>query len=92
MGRMDEDKIEKHRKIINDYVEGKSKIKGEHPEDVMVAIDTFFHVGKMLMDNPEIDSVPPEYLNNLLETLNKHPQYQPLLIDLLKILDKHKRR
>ena len=89
---MDEDKIEKHRKIINDYVEGKSKIKGEHPEDVMVAIDTFFHVGKMLMDNPEIDSVPPEYLNNLLETLNKHPQYQPLLIDLLKILDKHKRR
>ena len=43
----------------------------------------------MLMDNPEIDTVPPEYLNNLLKTLNKYPQYQGLLQDLLLILKKH---
>ena len=89
MGRMDRDR---YKEVIDDYISGKTKIQGDHPEDVMTAMDTFFHVGKMLMDNPEIDTVPPEYLNNLLETLNKHPQYQPLLIDLLQILDKHKRR
>lgn len=85
---MDEQR-EHYKKLINDYIDGKATIKGEHPEDVLVAMDTFFHVGKMLMDNPELDTVPPEYLNNLLQTLNKYPQYQPLLLDLLAILRRH---
>ena len=80
---------EYYKDVINDYINGKAKIQGDHPDDVMIAIDTFFHAGKMLMDNPEIDSVPPEYLNNLLQTLNKYPQYRELLIDLLQILKKH---
>ena len=78
-----------YKRVINDYIDGKTKIEGEHPKDVLVAMDTFFHVGKMLMDNPELDSVPPEYLNNLLKTLNKYPQYKELLQDLLSILKKH---
>ena len=78
-----------YKDVINDYINGKAKIEGDHPDDVMIAIDTFFHAGKMLMDNPEIESVPPEYVNNLLKTLNKYPQYQELLIDLLQILKKH---
>ena len=41
------------------------------------------------MDNPEIQTVPPEYVNNLLKTLNKYPQYRELLIDLLDILKRH---
>ena len=86
MGRMDRDR---YKEVIDDYIDGKTRIQGDHPEDVMVAFDTFFHVGKMLMDNPEIDTVPPEYLNNLLKTLNKYPQYQGLLQDLLSILKKH---
>ena len=80
---------EHYKEVINDYINGKVGIKGEHPEDVMTAIDTFFHAGKMLMDNPEIQTVPPEYVNNLLKTLNKYPQYQDLLMDLLAILKKH---
>ena len=78
-----------YKDVINDYIDGKAKIEGDHPDDVMIAIDTFFHAGKMLMDNPEIETVPPEYVNNLLKTLNKYPQYQELLIDLLQILKKH---
>ena len=80
---------EHYKEVINDYIDGKAKIQGEHPKEVLVAIDTFFHVGKMLMDNPEIETVPPEYLNNLLRALNKYPQYRELLIDLLAILKKH---
>ena len=78
-----------YKDVINDYINGKTKIEGDHPKDVLVAMDTFFHVGKMLMDNPEIQTVPPEYVNNLLKTLNKYPQYRELLIDLLDILKRH---
>ena len=80
---------EHYKEVINDYIDGKAKIQGDHPDDVRMAIDTFFHAGKMLMDNPEIQTVPPEYVNNLLKTLNKYPQYRELLIDLLQILKKH---
>ena len=80
---------EHYKEVINDYIDGKAKIQGDHPDDVMMAIDTFFHAGKMLMDNPEIETVPPEYVNNLLKTLNKYPQYRELLIDLLDILKRH---
>ena len=80
---------EHYKEVINDYIAGRATIKGEHPKEVLVAIDTFFHAGKMLMDNPEIQTVPPEYVNNLLKTLNKYPQYQDLLMDLLAILKKH---
>ena len=80
---------EYYKDVINDYISGKAKIEGDHPDDVMTAIDTFFHAGKMLMDNPEIDTVPPEYLTNLLKTLNKYPRYQELLMDLLTILKRN---
>ena len=78
-----------YKDVINDYIDGKTKIQGEHPSEVLVAMDTFFHVGKMLMDNPELQTVPPEYLNNLLRALNKYPQYRDLLQDLVSILKKH---
>tara|TARA_E500000331_G_C16915497_1_gene565364 strand:- start:383 stop:637 length:255 start_codon:yes stop_codon:yes gene_type:complete len=81
---------EYYKEVINDYIEGRASIKGDHPEEVMVALDTFFHAGKMLMDNPEIDTVPKEYVNNLLRALNKHPQYEDLLKDLLDILNKYR--
>ena len=38
--------------LINRYSEGKTKIQGEHPEDVRIAIDTFFKAGKMIVDHP----------------------------------------
>ena len=80
---------EYYKEVIEDYIAGRATIKGEHPKEVLVAIDTFFHAGKMLMDNPEIQTVPPEYVNNLLKTLNKYPRYQDLLMDLLAILKRH---
>ena len=81
---------EYYKDVINDYIDGKAKIQGDHPEEVMVALDTFFHAGKMLMDNPEISHVPKEYVNNLLKALNKYPQYGELLRDLLDILDRYR--
>ena len=80
---------EHYKEVIDDYISGRAAIKGEHPKEVLVAIDTFFHAGKMLMDNPEIQTVPPEYVNKLLSALSAYPQYEDLLLDLVKILEKH---
>ena len=89
MARMDKDKIKKHTKIINDYVNGDVKIKGEHPKDVMEAIDSFFMAGKMMVDYPEMDTVPGEYVDKLLKTMVKYPQYHELIQDLIQILKRH---
>ena len=79
-------KKEYYDNLINDYVEGRARIKGDHPEDVMKAIDSFFHAGKMLVDHPEIGNIPTEYVEKLLSALAQYPQYHGLLIDLLQII------
>ena len=58
MARMDRDR---YKEVINDYVDGKVKLRGEHPKDVMEAIDSFFMAGKMMVDYPEMTTVPGEY-------------------------------
>ena len=73
--------------IINQYIEGKAKIKGEHPEDVMKAIDSFFHAGKMLVDHPEIGNIPAEYVEKLISALAQYPEYHVLVMDLISIIN-----
>ena len=87
---MEDIKKEYYENLINDYVDGKASIKGDHPEEVMKAIDSFFHAGKMLVDHPEIESIPTEYVEKLLSSLAQYPEYHSLLIDLLQILEEGK--
>jgi hypothetical protein len=77
---------EHYDKLINDYIDGKTRIKGDHPQEVKTAIDSFFHAGKMLVDHPEVDTIPPEYIEKLLASLAQHPQYHELVLDLIHIL------
>ena len=88
MARMDRDR---YKEVINDYVDGKVKLRGEHPKDVMEAIDSFFMAGKMMVDYPEMDTVPGEYVNKLIQTMAKHPQYHGLVMDLIGILKRHEK-
>ena len=73
--------------LITQYVEGKAKIKGEHPEEVLKAVDSFFHAGKMLVDHPEIGNIPSEYVENLISALAQYPEYHLLVIELISILN-----
>ena len=73
--------------LIKQYVEGKAKIKGEHPEEVLKAVDSFFHAGKMLVDHPEIEHIPSEYVENLISALAQYPEYHVLVMDLVNILN-----
>ena len=86
MARMDRDR---YKEVIEDYIDGKVKLRGEHPKDVMEAIDSFFMAGKMMVDYPEMDTVPGEYIDKLIKTMAKHPQYHSLVMDLIGILKRH---
>jgi len=73
--------------LINEYDKGNAKIQGDHPEEIKTAVDTFFKAGKILVDNPEIENIPQEYVHKLLSALAQHPQYHALLIDLVGIIN-----
>ena len=88
MARMDRDR---YKEVIEDYIDGKVKLRGEHPKDVMEAIDSFFMAGKMMVDYPEMDTVPGEYVDKLLKTMVKYPQYHELIQDLIQILKRHEK-
>ena len=88
MARMDRDR---YKEVNNDYIDGKVKLRGEHPKDVMEAIDSFFMAGKMMVDYPEMDTVPGEYVDKLIKTMAKHPEYHGLVMDLIGILKRHEK-
>ena len=74
--------------LINSYDEGTASIKGDHPEEVKIAIDSFFKAGKILVDHPEIGTIPTEYVDKLLGSLAQYPQYHKLVLDLVEIIQK----
>ena len=84
---MEDIKKEYYESLINDYVDGKARIRGDHPEEITKAIDSFFHAGKMLVDHPEIGHIPTEYVEKLLSSLAQYPEYHTLLIELLGIIN-----
>tara|TARA_R110000824_G_scaffold296671_2_gene484948 strand:- start:2621 stop:2893 length:273 start_codon:yes stop_codon:yes gene_type:complete len=73
--------------LINEYDNGNTKIRGKHPKDVKIAIDTFFKAGKILVDNPESGNIPPEYVDKLLSTLAQYPEYHELVLQLALIIN-----
>ena len=81
-----EDKVRYFEYLVNSYDKGIAKIRGDHPEEVKIAIDSFFKAAKILVDHPEIGTIPTEYVNKLLSSLAQYPQYHRLVTDLLVII------
>ena len=81
-----EEKIKYFEFLVNSYDKGTAKIQGDHPDEVRVAIDSFFKAAKILVDHPEIGTIPTEYVNKLLASLAQYPQYHRLVTDLLHII------
>jgi len=81
-----EDKVKYFEYLVNSYDKGVAKIRGDHPEEVKIAIDSFFKAAKILVDHPEIGTIPSEYVNKLLGSLAQYPQYHKLVLDLVEII------
>ena len=56
------------------------------PMDLQLAINTFIEQARIIGEY-ELDSMPPEYVNNLIDALTKYPQFDWLTKDLLQILE-----
>ena len=81
-----EDKVKYFEYLVNSYDKGIARIQGDHPDEVRVAIDSFFKAAKILVDHPETQTIPAEYVNKLLASLAQYPQYHRLVTDLLHII------
>ena len=55
------------------------------PEDLSKAIETFIQQA-IIIGEYELDSMPPEYMQNLLDVMSKYPEYNKVTLDLIKIL------
>ena len=81
-----EEKVKYFEYLVNSYDKGIAKVRGDHPKEVKVAIDSFFKAAKILVDHPEIGTIPSEYVNKLLGSLAQYPQYHKLVLDLVEII------
>ena len=55
------------------------------PEDLSKAIETFIQQA-IIIGEYGLDSMPPEYMQNLLDVMSKYPEYNKVTLDLIKIL------
>ena len=70
--------------LIDQYDKGNAKITGSHPKEVQIAVDSFFKASKILVDHPEIENIPTEYVDKLLSTLAQYPQYHKFVVDFTR--------
>ena len=77
------------KEIKKDLIRMKGlKVNPNVPDDLSIAITTFIQQ-EIIVGVYELDSMPAEYLNNLLHTFGKYPEYRGIMGDLLKILDQY---
>jgi len=57
------------------------KIKEDTPEDIKVVIETFFEATKMIKEG-YVEKMPGEYVANLIEVLDRYPEYKGLSREL----------
>tara|TARA_R100001509_G_scaffold124050_1_gene77661 strand:+ start:26 stop:274 length:249 start_codon:yes stop_codon:yes gene_type:complete len=67
----------KHFKKIN--------VREGTPEDLRKVIETFIQQA-IITGEYELDSMPPEYMENLLQTMSKYPEYNNVTLSLMEIL------
>jgi hypothetical protein len=57
------------------------------PKDLTIAIQTFIQQA-IIIGEHDLDSMPPEYMQNLLEVMGRYPEYNKVTLDLIEILKK----
>ena len=81
---------EQFNKLMKDYKNGTKGIQAGHPKEVETAIKSFLDFSLILTEYPDIQHIPPEVINNLLDTLCKYPEYNRLTLELIDILNRER--
>ena len=61
----------------------KFKVRDDIPKDLQVAVQTFVAATVMVGEN-NLDSMPGEYLANLMEVMDKYPEYHGVLRSIVE--------
>ena len=64
------------------------RINPNTPEDLSIAIKTFIQQA-IIVGEYELESMPGEYVSNLLKAFSKYPEYHDLMEELIKILNQY---
>ena len=56
------------------------------PQDIQDAINTFI-IQTNIVEEYDLDYMPPEYTMNLLKTLGKYPEFISVALELINILN-----
>ena len=64
------------------------KVNPSTPQDLAIAIQTFIQQA-VIVGEYDLDTMPSEYVNNLLKAFSKYPQYKDLMDDLINILNRY---
>jgi len=62
---------------------GDFEVQSHYPKEIQIAVQSFLEASKMMVEE-KLDYLPGEYLTNLLETLQKYPEYNNITMDLVK--------
>ena len=59
----------------------KVEVREDTPEDIKVAIETFFEATRMIKEG-YVEKMPGEYVANLIEVLDRYPEWKKLSREL----------
>ena len=77
------------KKVNRDLLRFKNMkiLDGKVPEDLRKAVEAFLEQA-VIIGEYNLDFMPEEYLENLLIVMSKYPEYNKLLMDLIRILNR----
>ena len=61
-------------------------VRNDIPEDLRIAIESFIQQA-IIIGEYELDHMPLEYMENLLKTFAKYPEYCETMMEMIKILE-----
>ena len=64
------------------------KVREDIPKDLGVAIEAFMQQA-VIIGEYELDHMPMEYMENLLKSFAKYPEYATTFMDMVEILEKN---
>ena len=64
------------------------KVREDIPKDLGVAIEAFMQQAVIIGDY-ELDHMPMEYMENLLKSFAKYPEYATTFMDMIEILERN---
>ena len=64
------------------------KVRDDIPKDLGIAIEAFMQQA-VIIGEYELDHMPMEYMENLLKSFAKYPEYATTFMDMVEILERN---